>query len=354
MFIYINTINQFMHIAFTYTVRSAACAALVACGVLIFAGAAHAQVTQEESEALQAQLQTAQEMVDGLSKSQGKVLGLNTVALSGSGASFSSSGDLSNIFKQLESLQLRVKSFNTNSSGSGQSGKSYASDLTQSLFKQSDNQRGHNISNTAKKTALEKQIQEISKRIDELTKQKAKLQAELDQIGADPISTKNPKNSTGIVVTQKSSTAVKEGDTGVFTLEFEVRAKEGDVYINESAVRHATFDRTAGVNYVIKKKADKNTQNSRSLSVVDLSQSAITTGTVEAELSSDAEQSGDYYIVEKGESELFTLEVEYTPAASGSYQLQVLGVNWNTSASDAAKRTTPRSGKGLTTDLLKI
>jgi len=216
-----------MHIAYTHTVvRSAAYAAFIAGAIIIFAGSAHAQVTQEESAALQAQLQTAQEMVDDLKARPGKVLGLSTLAVSDSLFKQNTSS-YGNILDQLESLKLRVKNFNTSSSGSSQSGKSYSSDLDDSIFNVGNGPRGHNVSDAAKKAALEKQIKEISERIESLTKQKAKLQAELDKFSASSttkiFTIKDVKSVTAKYVDPNSAAADDE-----YTL-FTIVLKSGTV-----------------------------------------------------------------------------------------------------------------------------
>lgn len=102
-------------------------------------------------------------------------------------------------------------------------------------------------------------------------------------------------------------------DEGIFTIEFEVTAFEEDVFINRTADRGTTTG-TAGVNYIIE----------------DSTGDAVATGTVSgAVLTSSADVENSRFVVEEGETETFTLTVEYDPSSSGFYRLQLYSFNFN-------------------------
>ncbi len=106
-----------------------------------------------------------------------------------------------------------------------------------------------------------------------------------------------------------NSDATTTDDEGVFTLEFDVTAFNGDLYIDDIATRGVTL--TNGVNFVV------------------LTGGATTTaGTDVATLDSDAELTGGKFLVRDGETESFTLTVEYDPATSASYKAQLYSVNF--------------------------
>ena len=99
-------------------------------------------------------------------------------------------------------------------------------------------------------------------------------------------------------------------DEGVYTLKFEVTAFENDLYIDDSAVRGLTLG-TEGANYTITNLG-----------------AATTTGVAIATLDSDAELDGSRFKVSEGETETFTLTVEYDPAATGAFKLQLHSLNF--------------------------
>ena len=103
-------------------------------------------------------------------------------------------------------------------------------------------------------------------------------------------------------------------DEGVFTLKFDVTAFETDLYIDDVATRGTSMG-TAGVSYT-----------------VNTSGAATTTGTIiSAELTSSASlDSSTRYKVAEGETESFTLTVNYDPSIRTSYRLQLYSVNFAT------------------------
>ncbi len=109
-----------------------------------------------------------------------------------------------------------------------------------------------------------------------------------------------------------NSDATTADDTGTFTFEFDVTAFETDVYIPKTAMRSNT-SAAAGVVYRI----------------TNGSGTPVTTGTVTGAMSSTADTSGAYYVVEEGETETFTVTVTYDPTVSGFYALQLQHIHWN-------------------------
>lgn len=129
--------------------------------------------------------------------------------------------------------------------------------------------------------------------------------------------------TTGAVVEMTDATeTLKENtegsltdDEGVFEIEFEVTAFESDLYINDDAER-GTVENNYGVNYTVTSGG-----------------TASTTGTAVATLDSSAELTGGFYKVAEGETETFTLTVEFDPAgAGGAYKVRLYSVNFNTSS----------------------
>jgi peptidoglycan hydrolase-like protein with peptidoglycan-binding domain len=126
------------------------------------------------------------------------------------------------------------------------------------------------------------------------------------------------RTSGAVLELTDSSTSLKENsdsttadDEGVFTLEFDVTAFEGDLYIDDTAVRGTSFAGDEGANFVITTGGV-----------------ATTSGTAVPTLDSDAELDGGRFKVAEGETESFTLTVEYLPAASASYKVQLYSVNF--------------------------
>lgn len=117
---------------------------------------------------------------------------------------------------------------------------------------------------------------------------------------------------------QTNTSGTTADDEGVYTIEFDVTAFEQDVYVNESTIR-GTANGTAGVNYVI--------ENSSGAVTAD----GTVSGTV---LDSTADTVGGRFHVNEGQTETFTLIVEYDPATSGFYRLQLYSFNHNDTSAD--------------------
>lgn len=128
---------------------------------------------------------------------------------------------------------------------------------------------------------------------------------------------------------QENSNATTDDDEGVFTIEFDVTAFEQDVYINQSALRGTTTG-TGGVNYILE----------------DGSGDEVASGSVSgAILDSTADEVGNRYRIPEGQTETFTLIVEFDPDSEGFYKLQLHSINYNdTDANpDTYQRALPAS-----------
>jgi len=100
-------------------------------------------------------------------------------------------------------------------------------------------------------------------------------------------------------------------DEGVFTLKFEVTAFESDLYVNKTTASGTTMG-TAGVNFQI----------------TDGSGTTVGTTTPEASLSSTAETEGTRFKIAEGDTETFTLTINYDPGVSGFYAVRLYSFNF--------------------------
>jgi hypothetical protein len=138
-----------------------------------------------------------------------------------------------------------------------------------------------------------------------------------------------------------NSDAVTTDDEGVFTIEFDVTAFEQDLYVNDEALRGTAFTSgvtTAGANYI-----------------VTAAGVASTTGSVVATLDSEATLTGGRFLVSEGETETFTLTVEFDPAgAGGSYKVQLYGLNFAETNAIATDQQLATPAEDFDTDSLTI
>lgn len=119
---------------------------------------------------------------------------------------------------------------------------------------------------------------------------------------------------TEVDETSKANDDGAADDEGVFTIEFEVTAFENDIWVNKTADRGTTMG-TLGANYTIE---DAN------------GATVASAGTSTESLTSTADTDGSRFLVSEGETETFTLTVEYDPATEGFYQLQLHSFNFAT------------------------
>ncbi len=125
-------------------------------------------------------------------------------------------------------------------------------------------------------------------------------------------------------------------DEGVFEIEFEVTAFENDLYIDDTATR-GTAESNTGLNFQLL-----------------VGGTATTAGTAVATVDSDAELDGARYLVSEGETETFTLTVEFDPNITGSYKLQLYSVNFNDTNADADTQQLALPEEDYETDSLTI
>ncbi len=146
--------------------------------------------------------------------------------------------------------------------------------------------------------------------------------------------------STDETFVENNDTSTGDNE-GSFELVFDVTAFEQDVYLEKTTDRSSTTANQA-VNY----------------QVLDNNGDEYLAGTVDAVLDSNADEEGSYYRVDEGETERFTLTVEFDPAAGGFYRVQLYSVNFNESAAapNAAGGSTQRAipASDFDTDSLSI
>lgn len=124
------------------------------------------------------------------------------------------------------------------------------------------------------------------------------------------------------------------GERGIYTLKFDVTAFGDAIYIPLGATTGtSSVDTDDGLAYAIE-NSDGNQ--------VALNDAGLASTT--AAVSSTASMSGDYYVVNEGSTESFTLTVELTPLADGFFRAQLYGVNFNVgsaAAADTLQQATP-------------
>ena len=144
-----------------------------------------------------------------------------------------------------------------------------------------------------------------------------------------------------ISLVSESVTAVENADNtnsddeGIFTVVFDVTAFGDDLYLPFGSSRTAT------------------TGDAVTWEILDDNGSVVSTGTTTPSLDvadSSIEQVSSY-LVQKGNTEQFTLTVTFDPAASGSYKLRVKSINWNTT--DATTTTASQDVTGQNIDTTK-
>lgn len=126
-------------------------------------------------------------------------------------------------------------------------------------------------------------------------------------------------------------------DEGVFVISFDVTAFETDLYLNKTAASGTAMG-TAGASFLVE----------------DNSGNAVGAGTSSASLTSTADTDGTRFIVNEGETETFTLTVEYDPATAGFYQLQLYSLNFNNSNADPDTAQRALDESDYETDALSI
>lgn len=125
-------------------------------------------------------------------------------------------------------------------------------------------------------------------------------------------------NDTTEVIKANTTDTVAD-DEGVFTIKVDVTAFESDLYFNKTLFNGTTgIVTTAGVNFLV--------EDSTGAAV------ASTTGTTTASVSSTADTEGTQFKVSEGETETFTITVNFNPTTQGFYQVQLYSMNFATAA----------------------
>lgn len=129
--------------------------------------------------------------------------------------------------------------------------------------------------------------------------------------------------------TVKDTTETAGGEEGVYKVTFDVTAFEDAMYIPVGSTKATSSVTNFGVVYMVQ---DEN------------GDSVESAGTSTAVVSSSASKSGNYFEVEEGETESFTLTVNYDPAADGFFRVALYGVNFNVgtaATADSVETATP-------------
>lgn len=103
-----------------------------------------------------------------------------------------------------------------------------------------------------------------------------------------------------------------DGDeSGIFTLEFDVKAIGSDIYIPDSAARGQ--GQKVGAYFAI----------------VDGGGNSVSGGDVSSQLTATADKTGGYYQIREGSIETFTLVVMFDPTETDMYRMQLLSIGFN-------------------------
>ena len=128
---------------------------------------------------------------------------------------------------------------------------------------------------------------------------------------------------------------------GIFTMEFEVTAFESDVYINPTTRRDGGGSQgTEGFTFNLRDGA-KGLDNFTGSAIASIVSTA------------DQERSGRYRI-DEGETEAFELVVWYSPERTGTYQMQLFSINYNTVDANPNQHVRPIDSEDFETDHVLI
>ena len=128
-------------------------------------------------------------------------------------------------------------------------------------------------------------------------------------------------------------------DEGVFTIKFDVTAFETDLFVTKSAASGTA--NSVGVNYIVQDSAGNQ---------VGLPGAGTTT----AALSSTAKTEGGKYKVNEGETKSFTLTVNFDPATTDFYQVQVYALNWSPTSGGAVTQQLTVPVEDFQTDAISV
>ncbi len=189
-------------------------------------------------------------------------------------------------------------------------------------------------------------------RIDRLNTKKEKISASLLQLELDAVAIdlklqeliNDTSIEKGIVLEANVTSALvdtnspdEESDNeGVYTIKFDVTAVDQNVYIPKTASRGVS--QTSGVTF----------------RVLGTDGKPVTTGTASGGLSSTADTDGNYFVVSEGDSETFTLTVNYDPETSGFYGVGLTRVNYSATAAKPDAQAVAKPFADFVTDLINI
>jgi len=141
--------------------------------------------------------------------------------------------------------------------------------------------------------------------------------------------------STGIVIEAKSlpTPTIKDtngdsagGELGLYKMTFDVTAFENDIYVPTGATNAtSSVTKDKGVVYTM--------EDSTGVAMMLNGAGLASTSAV---YSSTATKSGNYYVINQGETKTFTLDITFTPTATGYYTAQLYGVNYKAGSEAAA------------------
>lgn len=133
-------------------------------------------------------------------------------------------------------------------------------------------------------------------------------------------------STTGLGVgTDSSSSSDSDGDTATFTIRFDVSAGDEDVYVPDTAAEDSDAD--AGDAGAVYSLMHGNSDVTSGMGVSDI-------------LTSTADEDGDFFRVDAGNTETFTLSVSVTDAAgTGYFQVELDQIHYNDTDSTSGLTT---------------
>lgn len=115
------------------------------------------------------------------------------------------------------------------------------------------------------------------------------------------------------------------GKRGLYTISFEVTAFGDTIYIPTGATSATSSVQQSGVAYAIEKSDG-----------TQIALNGVGLASTTAAVSSTADTSGGYFVIDEGETETFELSLTLTPTADGFFRAQVHGVNFNVGSASTA------------------
>jgi len=153
-----------------------------------------------------------------------------------------------------------------------------------------------------------------------------------------------PKQGTPVKVTTSGEAISVNGDDNdyaEFEIEFSINSFGTTNYISENGTNSFNFEITDGTGEIVYES------------------NGVQKGEVVASVSSEADSQGDYYRIDKGESEVFTLSATFNPyentaVGSGSYRLRLQTVDYSKTPGGQTTAYIARPEKIFRTNLVNI